>query len=132
MQSFDKRTRANYQDYEQMFALTRPASRVDRRLWRGRSSAVGQCADAAMAGDEAEAVAGDPQVQALTQGRHPRQVQKRRQRPEERQTPGHPAERGEAVIHPSTVRSDQVHLLQEAVRVERRLAGRQLAVLPDV
>jgi len=44
-----------------------------------------------MAGDELEAVAGDPEVELLPKLRYARDVKQRRNGPKQRQPPGHPA-----------------------------------------
>ena len=57
-----------------------------------------QFAHAILAGDEFEAIPGDPEIDLVPEPGHARDVEKRREEPETRQPPGHPTEGREACI----------------------------------
>jgi hypothetical protein len=72
--------------------------------------------------NEAETVAGDPQVKELADREDTRKVEERSERHDEREPPGKPAESAEAVID-TAVRGDEVHFFEEPPRFESRLGG---------
>ena len=64
----------------------------------------------AMTRDQLKPIVRDPKIRALPYRFHPWQVKKRRHWPQERQPPGYPAKRFEAVIDFVAMRRNQVHL----------------------
>lgn len=61
-----------------------------------------QFAHAVLAGDELEAISGDPEIDLVPEPGYTGKVEKWSEEPENRQPPGHPAEGGEASVDRAT------------------------------
>ncbi len=57
-----------------------------------------QFAHAILAGDQLEAISGDPEIDLAPEPGHSGDIEERSEEPEDRQSPGHPAKGGEASI----------------------------------